>query len=385
MNTPVIAIMLVVSITIGLIGLVVFLWGLRSGQFDDALKMTSGALFDSEEDLNFAYRMSLKGEQMSQQIYDIAVIGAGPGGIGACVEAKAQGFSNVILFEKTKEHNATLRKFYKDGKRVDRNYKGEEIKLDGAIDFSDGTKESALEMFENLLQSNAINVSYNTDIEAIKQDSSGNLLIQAGGNQEFLAKSVIIAIGKMGQPNKPSYKIPSSLLRKVNYNASSIQEGEKILVVGGGNSAVEYACDLSNSYDVTLNYRRESFTRINEVNASELDKQIQSSKLKTKLGVDIESLSDENEKINVHFMDGSVEVFDRAIYAIGGSSPVDFLKKCNIELDENNIPKVYSSVQTSIKGVFAVGDMLFKSGASIAMAISQANKVITHIKDSAKS
>lgn len=385
MNTPVIAIMLIVSITIGLIGLVVFLWGLKSGQFDDALKMTSGALFDNEEDLNFAYRMSLKGEQMSQHIYDIAVIGAGPGGIGACIEAKAQGFSNVILFEKTKEHNATLRKFYKDGKRVDRDYKGEHIELNGAIDFSDGTKESTLEMFENLLQSNGIEVCYNTDIEAIKKNSSGNLLIQAGGNQEFYAKYAIIAIGKMGQPNKPSYKIPSSLLRKVNYNASSIQVGEKILVVGGGNSAVEYACDLSNSYDVTLNYRRESFTRINETNSSELDKQIKSGKLKVKLGIDIESLSDENEKVNAHFTDGSVEAFDRAIYAIGGSSPVDFLKKCSIAIDENNIPKVDSSLQTSIKGVFAVGDILFKSGASIAMAISQANKVIEHIRDYIKS
>lgn len=54
MNTPIIVIMLLVSLGIGLAGLLVFLWALRNGQFDDAYKITHGALFDSVEDLNLA-------------------------------------------------------------------------------------------------------------------------------------------------------------------------------------------------------------------------------------------------------------------------------------------------------------------------------------------
>ncbi|GAD19731.1 cbb3-type cytochrome oxidase assembly protein CcoS [Helicobacter fennelliae] len=379
MNTPILTIMLIVSIIIGLIGLVVFLWGLKSGQFDDAVKMTHGALFDNEEDLNFAYKMSLKGEEM-KHIYDVAIIGAGPGGIGACVEAKVGGIDNIILFEKTAQHNATLRKFYKDGKRVDRDYKGTRVELEGTIEFQDSNKELTLELFENLLTEHKIDVAYESDVESIKKEANGEFLIQTGGNRTYYARFVIVTIGKMGQPNKPIYKIPSTLLRKVNYNLSSLQEGEKILVVGGGNSAVEYACELANTHDTTLNYRRESFSRINETNDIELKKQLESGKLKAKLGIDITELSDENGRIKVHFTDGTSEVFDRAIYAIGGSSPVDFLKKCNIQTDENSIPIVNENFETSIQGIFVAGDILFKSGASIATAIAQTHKIIQYIK-----
>lgn len=390
MNTQVLTIMLIVSITIGLIGLVVFLWGLKSGQFDDSVKITHGALFDSEEDLNLAYQVSLKSTKTNTQInkgdtmskhYKLAIIGAGPGGIGAAIEAKIAGIDSLILFEKTTTHNATLNKFYKDGKRVDRDYKGDKIELNGAIDFSDSNKEATLEMFGNLLDKHQINVAYQNDIESVVADSSdcARFAINTSGGNTYYAQFIIIAIGKMGQPNKPSYKIPSSILRQVNYNANSVQDGEKLLIVGGGNSAVEYACEFAKSHNALLNYRKNEFTRINETNAKELESVIASGKLKTKLGIDIESLSDENSKVNAHFSDGSVEEFDRAIYAIGGSSPVDFLKKCNIKLDENSLPIVDENLQSSVKNVFVVGDILFKSGASIACALSQAQKVIAHI------
>lgn len=386
MNTPIITIMLLVSLGIGLVGLVVFLWGLRNGQFDDAHKITHGALFDSVEDLNLANAIAQnqqatpnpKHKESKMEHYTIAVIGAGPGGISASVEATLKGLS-VILLEKGAEHNATLRKFYKDGKRVDRDYKGDKVELVGAIDFSDTNKEGALAMFDSLLEKHAINVAYNNDVESIQRQDNGSLLIRTSGNHSISADYAIITIGKMGQPNKPSYKIPPAILRQVNYNASSIQAGERLLIVGGGNSAVEYAIDLCASHDTTLNYRRTEFARINDTNKQELEKVIASGTLKTKLGVDIESLEEQGGKICAHFSDGSSDVFDRAIYAIGGSSPVDFLKKCNIELDSNNLPIVNEHLQTSVQGVFIAGDIGFKSGASVAMAIAQAEKIVSHI------
>lgn len=56
MNTGIVAVMIGVSILIGLIGLICFLWGLRSGQFDDEYKMRQGILFDSPSDLQQAMR-----------------------------------------------------------------------------------------------------------------------------------------------------------------------------------------------------------------------------------------------------------------------------------------------------------------------------------------
>ncbi|MGX3010094.1 cbb3-type cytochrome oxidase assembly protein CcoS [Helicobacter sp. 23-1044] len=60
MNSGMIAVMLGVSLLIGLLGLIAFIWGLRSGQFDDEKKFTQGLLMDSVDELNDAYRNELK-------------------------------------------------------------------------------------------------------------------------------------------------------------------------------------------------------------------------------------------------------------------------------------------------------------------------------------
>lgn len=60
MNNGMVAIMLGVSIFIGLLGLIAFIWGLKSGQFDDEKKFTQGLLMDGEDALNDAYKNDLK-------------------------------------------------------------------------------------------------------------------------------------------------------------------------------------------------------------------------------------------------------------------------------------------------------------------------------------
>lgn len=70
MNSGMIAIMLGVSLLIGLLGLVAFIWGLRSGQFDDEKKFTQGLLMDGVDELNDAYRNDLKRESMRNLAQD---------------------------------------------------------------------------------------------------------------------------------------------------------------------------------------------------------------------------------------------------------------------------------------------------------------------------
>lgn len=312
-----------------------------------------------------------------ENIYDIAIIGAGPGGIAASIEANKAGIAKVVLFEKSNEHSSTIRKFYKDGKRVDKDYKGQIVDLRGSIPFKDTDKEGYLAMFDELLKENNIEPKYSTDIEkVVKKD--GYFEISSTNNEVFQARFVIIAIGKMGQPNKPDYKIPPTLLKKVAYNANGINPGEKVLVVGGGNSAVEYAIALADETDTTLNYRRTEFNRINEINAKGLQAAF-ASKLKKKLGVNIERLEDNNGQIEVFYDDSTSEVFDRVVYAIGGAVPLDFLKKCGLDLDEAGLP-ITKDFESSVEGIFVIGDILSKNGASVATALNQALDAINKIK-----
>lgn len=312
------------------------------------------------------------------KIYNIAIIGGGPGGIASAVESVMLGINDIILLEKGENHSTTIRKFYKDKKRVDKDYRGKKIDLNGNIYFMDGTKESTLDLFDKILATTNIDARFNTEVESItKKDEI--FYVRTSNNDEIKARYVVISIGKMGVPNKPSYPIPLEIRNKVFFNANSINQQEKVLIVGGGNSAVEYAYFLAEKNDAMLNYRRKEFARINQTNKEMLEKSIDSGKLKTKFGVDIVGLESQDGKPKVNFTDGTTEVFDKIVYAIGGVAPVDFLHKCGLELDSAGVPIVSTSCESSVKNIFIAGDLLFKSGGSIASALNNGFSIVTEI------
>lgn len=319
-------------------------------------------------------------------IYDVCIIGCGAAGSSAAYECAKHNLKTVIL-EKGESHNMSIRKFYKEGKRVDRDYKGQVVDLQDCIDFKDGTKESTLDFFDNLLQ--PLPILYQSEVDSISPNKEAGFQIRLSDNRTLSAQFCIVAIGKMGQPNKPSYPLPPSVRKKINFNANDVQPSEKILVVGGGNSAVEYACDLaksaSNGGRVMLNYRRSEFTRINEVNANALDEAIKSGELATKLGIDITELGDNNALVEVNFSDGSKESFDRVIYAIGGASPIDFLQKCGIKTDEKGVPLCSDKLESSVPNIFVAGDIALKNGGSIALAVRHSHDIVTEIVTRLKS
>ncbi|ALV24389.1 NADPH oxidoreductase, putative flavodoxin quinone reductase FqrB [Campylobacter iguaniorum] len=312
-----------------------------------------------------------------ENIYDAIVIGGGPFGIATVVEAKRKGFQNVLLLEKGDNHSQTIRKFYKDGKRVDKVYKGLDSDTKGSVEFFDGTKESTLNYFDKLLDDGKIDALFNCEVEGIKK--TGEIFDVHTAKGSFKTKYVMIGIGKMGKPNKPEYKIPPSLNQVVNFNLNGCNCGEEILVVGGGNSAAEYAVELSKCNKVTLCYRKEKFTRLNEINETSVFEYANAGKLKLKLGLDVVGLDNENGLVKVNFNDGSSQIYDRIIYAIGGSTPVDFLQKCGIEMNSDSQPILDENLQTKTPGLFVGGDIASRTGGSIVVALNDAHKVISYI------
>lgn len=309
--------------------------------------------------------------------YDVIVVGAGPGGVASAIECKKMGMQAALL-EKTDNIAAMIREYYKDGKRVDKDYKGQVVTLAGNIPFSDSNKEDTLELFANLLKENEVELCLQHEVDFVsKKDST--FLVRTTNNVELHAKYVIIGIGKMGKPNKPSYPLPTSLRKKINFNINECVAGEEILVVGGGNSAVEYAVALAEMTKTTLNYRRKEFNRINDENARELEKSLKNG-LADRFGVDISAVNDKDSKLEVTFTDGSVLLFDRIVYAIGGVAPVDFLKKCGIKVDSNGVAQCSEYKESNIENLFVVGDILFKNGGSIAIAMNDAYTIAKTIK-----
>ncbi len=316
------------------------------------------------------------------KIYDIVIIGGGPGGISAVVEAKVLGLKHILMIEKGDNHSQTIRKFYKENKRVDKDYKGKVVELQGNIEFSDGSKESTLDYFDKLLDNEEIDTAFNSEVESVKKVDGLFRISTAKCGYE--AKNVVIAIGKMGKPNKPDYKIPPSIRQQVNFNLDKCSQGEKILVVGGGNSAAEYALELSRENTVTMNYRRDKFVRLNDINYEQLLQFNGEEKLRLRLACDINSLENHHGRVKVNFTDGYSTIYDRVIYAIGGTTPVDFLKNCGITLDEKNEPIFDENFETQTKGLYVGGDIAANKGGSIALALNHSFKIIEHILEQRK-
>lgn len=310
------------------------------------------------------------------KIFDMVVIGAGPAGIAAGVEAKIKN-KEVIVLEKADTICQTLVKFYKEGKRVDKAYKGCDSTNYGYINFEDGTRESTIEIFQNAIKEHNLEVKLSSEVESVKKD--GENFIVSTANENYICKNAVIAIGRMGKPNKPSYTLPITLTKIINFNANSASQGEKILVVGGGNSAAEYAIDLAKNNDVTLCYRRETFSRLNDINLSDIQKAFEQGSVKAKLGIDIISIEDESGKAKVNFTNDTNEIYDRIIYAIGGSTPLDFLQKCSIEVDEKGVPSFDENKESNVKGLFVAGDIASKNGASIVVGLNDSFKICDHL------
>ncbi|MDZ7818800.1 MAG: NAD(P)-binding domain-containing protein [Aliarcobacter sp.] len=318
---------------------------------------------------------------MKDKIYDIVIIGGGPGGIGSAIEASAHKIGEILLIEKSDNHSNTIRKFYKDNKRVDKDYKGQVTTLQGNVEFYDGTKETTLDYFNNLLDTEKIDSRFNTEVEKIVRNQETDLLEIHTSSGIIQTKNTIIAIGKMGKPNKPDYKIPPSIKAQVNFNLDKCSSNEKILVVGGGNSAAEYAYDLADqNNNVTLVYRKPGFSRLNETNENLLKKYNGEEKLRLRMNTDILSLENEDGKVKVEFTDGYSVLYDRIIYAIGGTTPVDFLKSCGVAVNEDEQPIFDEHHETSAKDVYVAGDIAFKSGGSIAIALNHGYHIVNNIQ-----
>lgn len=310
-------------------------------------------------------------------IHELAIIGAGPAGIATAVESYLQGVRDIVLLEKDTNHNSTIRKYYKENKRVDVDWKGQKVELDGRIYFVDGTKETTLDFFDEILQNHSVALSTHVEVQSIEKKEDYFEVFMAG--KSIFAKHVVVTIGRMGKPNKPSYKIPPSLRKKIGYTLEGCSEGEKILVVGGGDSAVEYAVDLSLKNSVAICYRRETFRRANPTNQRNIANAIMHKEVDPILGANINALEDEDGKVKVIFNEVEPQTFDRVIYAIGGTTPSAFLASSGIK-EKNGKPVHDENYETNVKGLFVAGDITQESGGSIALGLNHGYAIACYIK-----
>jgi len=332
------------------------------------------------------------------KVVDIAIIGAGPGGMAAAIEAKLAGIENVVVIDKAPHHNDMIHKFYKKGKRVDKDWMGIKFEFTGNVTFEECSKEEYIEQMDKKLQEAGVLDKFEYNHEIFKAQKTDEGLFEltyaisevSEALESLKAKNVILSVGRMGKPNKPRYKFPRELKDVLNFNLSKVQNGEHVMIVGGGDTAGEYAyglVEMEGMEDcvVTLNYRKAEITRMNPLNTEMCTKYLDNGKICNKMGVDVESLEvGESRKIKVNFTDGTSAEFDKAVYALGGTTPKDILVNSGVKTGEWDVP-VYDekTFETNVKGLYTIGDVVTDQG-SIALAFNHASDAVKNIASTLK-
>ena len=320
------------------------------------------------------------------EILDFLIVGAGPAGLSAAVEAQRAGIERFLVLEKGLSHSQMIRTFYKEGKRVDARYAGQEAICFGLLCLRDGNRESFLSLMDHVIQSNHLPIRYGVDVWSVVKDPvSGIFSVNTAAGDVFLAKTVVIAIGKMGKPNQPDYWKEISPLLKNNKSIlfdinTRPLEGLKVLVVGGGDSACEYAQLLAQKSQVTLSYRRPEFSRANEINARMTGELIEQKQIRAHLPSNIAKIEDDGGRPKVFFKEAQfpVETFDVVLYGLGGMTPVEFLRSSGAQLGPGGEPIVSEIKESTVRGLFIVGDLLGKAqgGGSIISGFNSASAAV---------
>jgi thioredoxin reductase (NADPH) len=317
-------------------------------------------------------------------MHEIIIIGAGPAGISMAAEARGVGISadKILILEKGDAHSWAIRKFYPAAKPVLANYKGIKAVCTGVMCLTDMTKEETLTYIDLIIEQCELQVHYKETVTAIRPLESGGFTVETSGGT-YQTERCIIAIGILDKPNKPEYKIPATLLKRIHYDITTVAlTGEDCLVVGGGDTASEYCQFLVQQGNrVTLSYRRREFARLNPVNLESLHALEARGQVRIIRGSNISSLEDEGGRPRAVFQETEhpAQTFDRIIYALGGTTPLNFLKAVGIKFD-GEVPVLTQGYETSLPGLYLIGDLSAgKKGGSINLAFNMAAEAMRHI------
>jgi thioredoxin reductase (NADPH) len=200
----------------------------------------------------------------------------------------------------------------------------------------------------------------------------------------FDSRVLAIAIGILGRPNKPKeYRLPPSLKDRLMFDITTRPiENEDVLVVGGGDTASEYVQHLfRQSNRVTLSYRQQEFSRLNEGNLVALMAMEQRREVFILRGSNIIEVQDEGGRPRVIFKEEQypARTLHSIVYALGGTTPVNFLRTLGVAF-EGGMPKTDIAGETNVPGLFLIGDLtVSKTGGSIITAFNSAARAIKRI------
>jgi thioredoxin reductase (NADPH) len=260
-------------------------------------------------------------------ILDLLIVGCGPGGLSASLHAKHAGLSFVTI--EREDLGGTVRHYPRKKVVMTRPVK---IPGWGKLPFREISKEELIESWEEIVGGSGLEVHTCETVTAIDGLAPHHFRVTTD-HAEYESRRVILAIGRRGVPRRLG--IPGEDSAHVYYSLRDPEAfaDDRILVVGGGDSAVEAALALAeqSGAEVRMSYRGDAFSRVKPANHERIQAAIEAGQVEVLWGTHPVAIGP--GQVQLENGDGpTIDVpADEVFVFIGGELPTAFLEKCGIE------------------------------------------------------
>lgn len=258
--------------------------------------------------------------------YDLVIVGAGPAGVSASLTAAKNNLRFVTLEQDSL--GGTVFSFPR-AKIVMTSPMN--LPLFGKIKLNQTTKSELLDLWKEVLDRNNITINEHEKVELI-QKHDDHFFVKTNHNT-YNSKGVLLAIGRRGSPRKLG--VPGEEREKVFYRLLEPEmiHNQNILVVGGGDSAVESAILLADENNkVSLSYRGESFSRIKPSNLERIKKYSQSRKINLIMKSEVLEINEQDVLLKTVNEEKVTLKNDLVYIFVGGELPTKFLEQVGIKI-----------------------------------------------------
>jgi putative YpdA family bacillithiol system oxidoreductase len=257
--------------------------------------------------------------------FDIVIVGAGPAGLSAALAAKKHNLKYLLIDQQ--KAGGTILQYPRKKVVMTRPV---EIPLFGWLKKQEYTKEELLQIWKEIQERFNINIKTNEKLENIENVNGHYRLITK--NNAYISTNVILALGRRGTPRK--LNVPGEDKSKVMYKLLDAEtyNNEDILIVGGGDSAVEAAMGLARQpgNKVTISYRKAKFVRIKTKNEKLITKMIENRQIEVLFNSNVTEIQDKQVKIQKEEKEYLIPNSYVFIFA-GGEPPFPLMHKIGIK------------------------------------------------------
>ena len=271
----------------------------------------------------------LKQRKAMDNIYDVVIVGAGPGRhrrLARRGQAQAKG----VTIDQNDLGGTVLQ--YPRHKIVMTS--PVELPMYGKVRMRETTKEALLELWEKVFDKTGLKINSGEKMTGLVKDGCNRFVVNTV-KDDYATRFVVLAIGRRGTPRKLG--VPGEEKGKVTYSLKDPEQyrDKHILVVGGGDSAVEAAMALcaQPGNTVTLSYRNDKFSRIKPGNRTRLEEAVAGKKLKIAFKSNVVEIKDKEVVLDTDGKKAAIANDYVYIFA-GGELPNEFLKSIGIRIEK---------------------------------------------------